>query len=341
MSAPDPTPSDDVLDEAAAVWLSERDEGFSPERARAFAAWRLDHPRHEAAVKRVEDMFLLLNDLPTVRAPLEERLARKESAEPERRRIVRFPVFAWAAGLAAAFVIGWFVWYPRAESGPDPAHYMTASGTQSRVGLSDGSLVYLNSASDVLVDFNARERRVVLSAGEAHFEVAHDASRPFIVVAGGVSVRAVGTAFNVKLAAGSIDVLVVQGKVEVARQRETAIVSSERPLIAAGEQTRVLRDQPTAVFKVEKVTTESIREQLAWQDSMIPFVDIPLRDIVTQFNRRNLTQIVVGDPELGDRKVGGMIALDQIEAFVRMLEYGGDIAVERRAKDEIVLRRAR
>lgn len=340
MNAPDPNPSDEMLDEAATAWLCEREEGFAPGRERAFAAWRRKDPRHEAAVRRVEDMLLLLDDLPNVRASLDARLASEEPAQTKGGPVVRFPVFAWAAGLAAALVVGWFAWHSRSEPGPDPARYVTDSEAQSRLGLSDGSLVHLNSASEVLVLFNERERRVVLNAGEAHFDVVHDAERPFIVTAGGVSVRAVGTAFNVKLAAESIDVLVVEGKVEVSRQRETTMVLSERPLIAAGEQTRVLRAESAAVPRVEKVTTESIRERLAWQGPMIPFVDLPLRDLVTQFNRRNTTQLVLGDMELGDRKIGGMIALDQIEAFVRMLEHGGDIAVERRA-DEIVLHRAR
>src|SRR5690606_19734450 len=121
--------------------------------------------------------------------------------------------------------------------------------------LSDGSLVYLNSASEVLVAFNEHERRIILETGEAHFEVVPDASRPFIVTAGSVSVRAVGTAFNVKLAAESIDVLVVEGKVELSRQEKATAASSERPLIVAGEQTRVPRTRSAAMPKIEKVST--------------------------------------------------------------------------------------
>lgn len=341
MNTSDSDPSDEMLDETATTWLCEQEEGVSPERAQAFAAWRAESPRHEAAVRRVKEMLLLLEDLPTVRAPLEARLERGESGQAEKARIVRFPILAWAAGLAAALVIGWYAWRTEPSTVSDPARYVTDSEAQRRLGLSDGSLVHINSGSEVVIDFSEHERRVVLNAGEAHFDVAHDETRPFIVTAGGVSVRAVGTAFNVKLAAESIDVLVVEGKVEVSRERDAATRAAERPLIVAGEQTRVLRDEPATAPKVEKVTTESIQEQLAWQGPMIPFVDLPLRDLVTQFNRRNSTQLVLGDLELGDRKIGGMIALDQIESFVRMLEYGGDIAVERRAKDEIVLRRAR
>ena len=69
--------------------------------------------------------------------------------------------------------------------------------------------------------------------------------------------------------------------------------------------------------------------------------DVPLREIVVQFNRRNTVQLVLEDAALGERNVGGVIALDQVEAFVRLLVQDGDIVAEPRAANEILLRRAR
>lgn len=344
MNASDPQPSDEQLDEQAATWLCEREEGFSPERAKAFAAWRRDDLRREAALRRVEEMLTLLDALPEVRVPLEARLARDEPAVAPagRGRLLHLPRAVWAAGLAAAVVIGTIMWWQQPEPAIERMAYATEAETQRRIALSDGSLVDLNSASTLTIAFGAGERRVTLDAGEAHFQVAHDSSRPFIVTAGGVSVRAVGTAFNVKLAAESIDVLVVEGKVEVSRTNEPdEAVEPVRPLVAAGEQTRVRRDSAANPPTVEKVAAEAIRAQLAWQSRLIPFVDLPLRDLVAQFNRRNTTQLVLGDPVLEERRVGGMIALDQLDAFVRLLEQDGDIAVERGPSNVIVLRQVR
>ena len=70
------------------------------------------------------------------------------------------------------------------------------------------------------------------------------------------------------------------------------------------------------------------------------FTNLPLRDAVTLFNRRNTQQLILADAALGERKIGGTFAADQVEAFVRLLAQDGDIAVERRAATEIVLRRA-
>ncbi len=346
MSIPDPNLSDEALDEAAASWLFERDEGFDPERAQAFSAWRRSNPRHEAALVRVEEMRALLGELPGVRASLEARIERREtpSMHPSGGGgLFRIPSSWWATGIAAALVLGMVIWWTGSSEGVPDEVYATDMTASRRVALSDGSLVDLNMGSQMGVEFSRGERRVVLSEGEAHFQVAHDAERPFIVMIGDVSVRAVGTAFNVRLAAESIDVLVVEGKVEVSQKSEAyGRGGSEEPaLLAAGEQTRLVRGDPTGHPKVEKVAPESIRTQLAWQERMIPFIDLPLRELVAQFNRRNATQLVLGDPELGELKIGGVMALDQIDAFVRLLEQGGDIVAERSEWDEIVLRRVR
>ena len=70
------------------------------------------------------------------------------------------------------------------------------------------------------------------------------------------------------------------------------------------------------------------------------FSDVPLRDVLARFNARNVTQLTLADDELGPRKIGGTFALDQAEAFARLLAQDGDIALERRGENEIVLRRA-
>ncbi len=342
MSASDPIPSDELLDEAATAWLCEREEGFAPGREHAFATWRASDPRHEAAVRRAQQMLALLDDLPQVRAPLEARIERAAPTLTQGGRVLHFPRWAWAAGIAAALVVGWFAWQPSPQSAPNPIRYTSNSTGQQRIGLSDGSLVDLNSSSEIRVDFTERERRVTLTAGEAHFDVAHDVKRPFTVTVGGVSVRAVGTAFNVKLAADSIDVLVVEGKVEISRTDMVSTASQAvLPLVAAGEEVCVRHGDPATTLKIEKVADESIRVRLAWQHQMIPFVDLPLRDLLIQFNRRNTTQIVLDDPALGERRVGGMISMDRIDVFLRLLEQDGGIAIERGPSDTIVLRRAR
>ena len=91
----------------------------------------------------------------------------------------------------------------------------TQVGEVRRLTLDDGSALALNTSSVLQVKFAADERRIVLRQGEASFQVAHDEDRPFVVQAGDVSVRAVGTAFSVRMRQQELEVVVTEGVVEV------------------------------------------------------------------------------------------------------------------------------
>ena len=336
----DPSSSDDAIETAAAEWLVERDAGFAPGRASAFAAWCAADPRHEAAVLRTECALDLIGEMPAIRAPLAARLA-------EETKIVRpafFRVPGWSAGLAAALTLAAVVWWTFPSPAPATQHYATAPTRQQQVALVDGSVMNLNVSTDVQVALTPAARRVTLTAGEAHFAVAHDTARPFIVTAGGVSIRAVGTAFSVRLGEHGVEVLVTEGKVEVTREATDSASATARsaghPQLVAGERTLIARDTAPAAAPVERVSVDALQAAVRWHSQVMTFTNLPLRDAVTLFNRRNTQQLILADAALGERKIGGTFAADQVEAFVRLLAQDGDIAVERRAATEIVLRRA-
>lgn len=122
-----------------------------------------------------------------------------------------------AAPIVLAFV-GWLV-VSTNQSIVTPINgvlFATEIGQQSQHLMKDGSVIWLNSNSEVTVDYSAQRRRVNLVKGEAHFEVAKDKTRPFEVYADDKLVRAIGTAFSVYKLNGSIEVLVSEGKVELA-----------------------------------------------------------------------------------------------------------------------------
>jgi transmembrane sensor len=191
------------------------------------------------------------------------------------------------------------------------------------------------------VEFSRWERRVILSAGESFFQVAHDPGRPFTVIANGVTVRAVGTAFNVKLVGDRVDVLVTEGRVEIDKVGGTnQPMSPHVAVLTVGERTQVAPTVGSAA-PVEQVAPEAVRELLSWQARMTRFVDVPLREMIARLNRCNEIKLVLEDPALGDRKIGGMIDLSQVGAFVRLLERNGEIVAKRRSDHEIVLCRGR
>ena len=338
---PDGFLPDDAIDHAASEWVCERDEGFAAGRAQAFAAWCAADPRHEAAVARTEQALALLAEMPAIRGSLQSRLSAQGTPGTRFGRGGAFRGPAWTAGLAAAllFATG-LIWLGRGRT-TEPQHYVTAASRQRQIALNDGSVVNLNVNSDVRVRLTPNERRVTLAAGEAHFAVAHDTARPFIVTAAGVAVRAVGTAFSVRVAEAGVAVLVTEGRVEVTRMpAPTTSGPAENvngPMLTAGERTLISRDAPTVV---ERVSADALHAAVRWHSQVMTFSDLPLREAAALFNRRNETQLVLADAELGERKIGGVFAADQVEAFVRLLEKDGDVVATGVGTGEIRLRRA-
>ncbi len=346
-----PDPEFAAIEDAAIGWLTERDDGFSPAREREFARWLRADPRHPAAVARLEQTLGLLHGLPEFRAEINTAFERAapvvpfapelpvapvDAAPPARRSWLRTVGAGMAAALlVAAAVVGW-----RGFDGATELRYATAPVGYERAQLADGSTLELNAASAVRVRFTAGERRVNLEAGEAHFAVAPDPARPFVVLAGEVAVRAVGTAFNVRYtAAGDVEVLVSEGKVRVGADGPASAAVATAPLVAAGE--RIVLPKHVPAPAVEKVDPAALRAALAWQGTLVDFAEAPLADVVARFNARSRVQLVLADPALADRRIGGTFVLDEAEAFVRLLERDGEIVGERRGGNEIHLRRAR
>jgi transmembrane sensor len=345
----------DRMTDEAALWLIEADEGLSPARAREFEQWRRADARHEAALARLQWGHARLRELPEVDASLLRPAVGGEEAARVATWTRRWSPLRWgvaaaacAALVAVAVITGW-----KPAAVPDYGLvYACETGGFQRVALPDGSRLELNENSRVRVRFQAGLRRVELQAGEAHFTVAKDAARPFVVEAEGVAVRAVGTAFLVRKSAFSVDVLVTEGRVQVceAASAGAAATTPERSPgaptgmvleVTAGEQTRVTAGSGWAAGnrpRVEKVSRQVIRQTLDWQERKLFFADVPLRDVVQEFNRRNRLQLVILDQELAARPVGGTFASDNIEGFLRLLEGSGVVTTERRGEWEVMLR---
>jgi len=239
------------------------------------------------------------------------------------------------AALAFGSFVGWRALQPHRE-----IHFTTTVAGYERARLDDGSTLELNAASAVRVQFTAAERHVKLESGEAHFAVAHDTARPFIVSAGGIAVRAVGTAFNVRYATGGdIEVTVTEGKVRIGQSGPASAAAESAPLVSAGQRIVLPHHAPPPA--VEHVDPSTLRAALAWQSRLADFAEAPLADVIARFNARSRIQLLIADETLAARRIGGTFALDEAEAFVRLLERDGEIIGERRSETEIHLRRAR
>lgn len=330
----------------AATWLAQRDDGLSAEEQADFARWQQADPRHAAAVARLEMTWTALQQLREFRPesrvhPDRDLLA---GARPP-AKIISFPAAAALAGLAAAVALAAFTWWPPRPA-PSPAAagsaaYATTADGYQRVTLEDGSVLELNANSLVHVHYLPEQRRVELKRGEAHFTVAKQPQRPFIVRAGTVAVRAVGTAFNVRLAERDVEVLVTEGRVKVENHPAGAAAPGELPELGTGERLVVSTQTgpAPAPARAELLPPEAMQAALAWQGPRLRFVETPLADVVTQFNRHNRIQIGLADASLAGLPVDGSFRSENVEAFIRLLESDRTIRVERVTPDRIIIHR--
>jgi transmembrane sensor len=198
------------IDEEAAAWIWRMDSAAIDAADRqAFEAWQRQDPRHRRAVSELSAVWDALDGL--AEAKREEKIATfANTAKAARRHHPQRWWMAAAAALAAVAVGVGALWLQR---GSELQTLSTAVGQQRNVTLADGSVVTLNTNTIVESDLRHRTREIYLLKGEAHFQVAHDRSRPFLVHAGDAVVRAVGTAFEVRVLADQhVDVVVNEGR---------------------------------------------------------------------------------------------------------------------------------
>lgn len=212
--------------------------------------------------------------------------------------------------------------------------------------LADGSRIELNGDSRVQVEYEPGIRRVRIVRGEAHFAVAHDTTRPFVVVAGDVAVRAVGTAFAVRLAPADIRVLVTDGRVAVDRASADPVPAPVRPLAFAGKGASVVvtpanlaADAPAPM--VTAVSAPEIAEQLAWRVPRLELNDTPLREAVALFNRHSRVRLELATPALGDLRVSGVVRADNTPALLQLLRADYGVEAQPAGERAFVLRRGR
>jgi transmembrane sensor len=338
--------SPDVAVEAAAAnWLVQHDRGLSADQQDAFLQWLAASPAHLESFERHRRMWADFNVLAQWRP--------EHSAEPNpdllARRMRPTPLRWFAPLLAAAAAIVVAVWWaPSDRIGEEnPVAFEAASYRQET--LPDGTVVDLNRGAHVMLQYTPAERRVVLVRGEAQFAVARNPARPFVVRAGGVDVRAIGTAFNVKLDGAQLEVLVTEGTVHVAQHplvspEQDAPVSAPPPVVArvvAGHRTVIPVTPAPTLPEVVPASPREIERLLDWRPRLLDFDSTPLAEVAATFNRRNRLQLVLTETEIGSLPIVASIRSDNVEGFVRLLEATMGLKAERVAPNEIALRRAR
>lgn len=244
-------------------------------------------------------------------------------AGPGRWGLAKLALLATAATVAA--LAGVLVLGP----GWKGDRYDTGVGEQRLVVLQDGTRMSLNTSTRVRVDLGSAQRTVKVEGGEALFEVAKDASRPFIVKAAGSEVRATGTAFLVRYTpavAGrqeALDVTLVEGRVVVRGSAdgrpsvggESGVAMSPGQRLHVSGSTRIKRVAAAPEMRVDRPRMDQV---LAWTRGEALFEDVSLQAAVAEMNRYSSTPIRLGDADaLGSLRVSGLFKTGDNLSFAR------------------------
>ena len=203
-------------------------------------------------------------------------------------------------------------------------------GGEYRMELEDGTVVWLNSASELEIPtfFLGDERRVRLT-GEAYFEVARDESRPFRVEAQGVTVRVLGTKFNVAAYPDEENTAttLVEGRVRLAN------LAGKEVELKPGEQAVASEKE----IRVGKVNVENV---ISWMAGRYYFHQARLEEIFRQAERWYGVRVRFEEEELKDiRFSGGVLKFNPVEDLLKMVEATGPVRFRMDGKNILVMRK--
>jgi transmembrane sensor len=279
-----------AIETEAAEWTVRSDRGLTAAERAALEAWVAADIRHAGAFAKTQAMWVQVD---------RAQIFRHTQLVSEGWGVRKWTGMRWRAASFAALVIlaGASLLEWRSYAG---SHLATEIGEVRHVHLADGSTVVLNTNSRIVVRYSKGARVVRVDAGEAFFDVAHDPVRPFIVEAGAVHSRDVGTAFDVRRGPESeVTVAVLRGVVDVWRE---ARIPEPALRLGAGLRTLVV---PEAAPVATSLSEAQVAQLTAWQDGYIDLQGETLQEAAADFNRYNQQIVRIEDATLAGKHVVG------------------------------------
>jgi len=319
----------------AADWMAQMRAGeLTGPQATAFDDWLAADPQHRAAFAEMQaiwDEAGEIGDDPTILALRE--LNQKTFNRPARWRLAGG---ALAACLAVAVAGGWLA-LREPGLGVQPAAAVaeeqvlrTDTGQTTTAILKDGSTVVLDTDTVVRASETPGQRTIHLERGGAFFQVAKDPTRPFVVVAAGKTITALGTAFEARVIGGKLDVTLIEGKVKVEEKKKLIWQGEQKMDLQAGWRLSAPEDQHWSLERVDA------GKELSWMSGRLTFFNDTLADAVAKVNRYSDRKIVL-DPQLDHASIVGVFEAGDTDRFVRGMELAGIARVSRVTENTIEL----
>lgn len=297
----------ETLQQQAVAWHARLTSGAVDDSVLSeFDRWRRQGPEHQQAYRDVEALWQQL-PMPL----LADRQRRRALVAKQRRAVLarRGLSVAAAASLLLAVMAGF---YPDYLQHP-LADYRTRIGEQTSITLADGSIAHLNTDTAIDVSINGNERRIELLRGEAEFDVAHDADKPFRVATGATTTEALGTRFIVRYDGKAGAVTLLQGRVRSSRPSAQG-AQTESTTLQAGQQLAFTAD------RLGTPQTAELSNADAWRRGRLLMNFVPLKQVIAEINRYRRSQIRLLDDKLAEREVNIAVDIKQTDAWLKALQ---------------------
>lgn len=318
----------DRQDKEAAAWFTLlNDTDIANEDLERFDRW-IQRPGNRQAYRRMETISaqaIDLRDHPALRAAARDALSRGSQAKAASTRTDRRWPHIWRgaalAGVMAAFATVWFAVQPKT--------YETEVGGRTTAHLDDGSTVELNTDTKLRVRFSRGERRLELVRGQAFFDVAHDPARPFLVSAGSMEVRAIGTRFDVRHDGAAAAVALADGRISV---RDEDAASSSWTLSPGQGLTLRPGGRASSPIAVD------VGSLTSWRRNIVTFHGVALADATAEMNRYEQTKITLAPGAPLQAKISGVFKPGDTEDFVAAVSASFNLEAIRKPDGGMELR---
>ena len=318
-----------------------RSPDCSVEDRKAFESWYAESPANRQDFDGLTDLLESIRELrdePEMRSLQEWAVDPGSGNESKRRSLV-----AWGGAVAAIMAVVAVGLAVLMQSGREPPVlnpvpiYTTAVGERSTVNLVDGTVADLNTDTELRLQFTGERRSVELTKGQALFDVAKDESRPFIVIAGGQRIVAIGTVFDVRINGSEVAVTLVEGRVDVAPIVKAGSVEPPAPIrMRAGE--RLITHSTAGSVATPVVEPTDAKRATIWREGRVFFDKTKLSDAIAEMNRYSVVKIELDQDSLAEIPVSGMFRTGRQNSFVETLESYFPLKAEKMDDKTIVLR---
>lgn len=320
-----------AIEAEAAAWLARRDRGLSDAERLAFEQWRDESSRHAVAWLRLQAAWGQADRLAALKAEPAKRRGRSSGRAGLKAWVVKArhagATAQVAAGIAACVLLVGGGHFAKIQVWGSPLS--TPVGGRMVEPLSDGSRVEINTDSRIRVSVNGLRRKVWIDRGEAYFDIAPDASLPFVIQAGERRITVVGTRFSVYRGDDDVTVRVTEGLVVVKASAEGEAVRA-----APGDEVRVAGG---ALRRVHR-GVGALQDEMSWRSGRLMFQNATLGEVAQQFNRYNTRKLRVADADVAAIRVGGAFTASNVAGFAGLLRDSYDLRADSRG-DEIIISR--